>query len=159
MKKYIYSILSLVSILISCQKQTASNGLSPFYRITVNGTNIAVDACGTSDFVAEYQNDTAVFVAFGCGGQRTGFLLKGKIPDGTYELNNNNQAWFDYDGNKYTTDISHEGNITIRTVYYPGNGSSIPYVEGSVSFDAIDYNTGKTIKVSNGSFLLKNFNY
>lgn len=159
MKKYIYSVLSIAITLISCQKQTASNTLSPFYKINLNGTNIMVNACGTSDFVAEYQNDTAVYVGFGCGGQRAGFLLKGKIADGTYQLNNDNKAWYYLDENKYSTDISHNGIVTIRTVYYRGNGSSIPCIEGNISFEAIDISTGKSIKVTNGNFLLKKFNY
>jgi hypothetical protein len=159
MKKYIYSVLSLLIILISCQKQTVSKSLSPFYKLSLNGTNIAVYACGTSDYVAQYLNDTAVYVGFGCGGQRAGFFLKGKISDGTYQLNNDNKAWYHSDENKYSTDISHKGIVTIRTIYYRGTGSSIPCIEGNISFEAIEHSTGKTIKVTNGNFLLKKFNY
>ena len=38
-----------------------------------------IEACGTTDYVAQYLEDTAVFAAFGCAGQRAGFYLKGHI--------------------------------------------------------------------------------
>jgi hypothetical protein len=152
-------LLVLFTTVVSCNKEPVSKGLSPFYKLTVNGSKKSVHACGTSDHVAEYLKDTAVFAGFGCGGQRGGFSLKGLITDGTYHLDNMNQAWYDEGQIRYATDSLHQGSLTIRTKYYQAVGGSIPYIEGEIAFDAIDKNTGRTINVKNGTYLLKKFQY
>jgi hypothetical protein len=50
--------------------------------------------------------------------------------------------------------------LTIRSrIFELANGGHIPIVEGEFSFDAIDKNTGQKIKVTNGTYLLKKFQY
>ncbi len=76
----LFLLLFTISILVvSCDKEPVSKSFYPFYKLTVNGNKKSVDACGTSGHVAEYLKNTAVFVGFGCGGQRAGFYLKGRI--------------------------------------------------------------------------------
>ncbi|MCY7421596.1 MAG: hypothetical protein LH478_07615 [Chitinophagaceae bacterium] len=128
--------------------------------MTVNNELKRIAACGTSADVAEYLKDTAVFAAFGCGGQRAGFYLKGKISDGTYVLDNKNIAWFDLGPVSYQTDSLNKGVLTIKSrVFENTNGGRIPIVEGDFSFDAIDKNTLLKIKVTNGKYLLQKYQY
>src|SRR3954451_7700647 len=92
----LFPLLFVISILtVSCDKEPAFKSFHTFYKLTVNSSMESVDACGTSDHVAEYLKDTAVFVGFGCGGQRTGFYLNGHITDGTYHLDQINRAWYE----------------------------------------------------------------
>ena len=147
-------------MLTSCDKEKTSTRLNPFYKLKVNGNLKTIDACGTSDYVAEYLGDTVVFAAFGCGGQRAGFYLKGQIADGTYLLDNKNSAWFDEGAASYQTDSIHKGTLTITSrIFQLTNGGRIPIVEGTFSFDAIDKNTGQKIKVTSGQYLLKKYQY
>jgi hypothetical protein len=148
--------LFIAVLVASCNKVPKSKSFNPFYNLTVDGQKKSIGACGTTDYVAQYL-DTSVFAAFGCGGQRAGFHLKGNITDGTYQLNDKNMAWFDEGAMTYTTDGSHEGSLSIRTGSHKIDGSSIPFIEGEISFDAIDSNSGKTIRVTNGKYLLKKY--
>jgi len=153
-------ILFTVSIFASCKKENNSTGLDPFYKMTVNNDLKKIDACGTSDYIAQYLKDTVVFAAFGCGGERAGFYLHGQIIDGTYILDNKNSAWYDLGAASYQTDSLNKGMLTIRSrIFGLANGGQIPIAEGEFSFDAIDKNTGHKIKVTSGTYLLKKYQY
>lgn len=142
----------------SCIKQSSPTSLEPFYYLTVNNELKRIDACGTSDYVAQYLKDTAVFAAFGCGGERAGFYLIGQIADGSYPLGNKNSAWYDYGTASYQTDSLNKGMLTIKSrIFELANGGHIPIVEGEFSFNAIDKYTGQKIKVTNGKYLLKTY--
>jgi len=144
--KSFFSLIYIVIILTSCDKETKSTQLNPFYKLKVNGTLKRIDACGTSDYVAQYLKDTAIFAAFGCGGQRAGFYIKWKAGDGTYLLDNKNRAWFDEGGASYQTDSTNTGTLTITSrILELSNGGRIPIVEGAFSFEAIDTNTKQKI--------------
>jgi len=153
----VLQLLVIIVLLISCGKEPSSKSFSPYYKLTVNGSKKSVPACGTSDYVAEYLKDTAVFAGFRCGGTGGGFYLKGRIIDGTYPLSNTNQAWYNEGQMTYTTDSLNQGVLTIRMGNYEAVGGLIPYVEGEISFSAVDKNTGTTISVTNGKFLLKKY--
>jgi hypothetical protein len=60
---------------------------------------------------------------------------------------------------RYTTDSLRQGSLTIRTGYYQAVGGTIPYIEGEISFDAIDKSSGKIIKVTNGKYLLEKYQF
>ena len=157
--QHMFLFIAFCITLASCDKENISEQFNPFYKLTVNGNKKAIDACGTSDFVASYLKDTAVFAAFGCGGQRAGFYLKGQIIDGTYLLNDMNKAWFDDGAYSYSTDNLNGGTLTIKRGNFQAIGGLIPFVEGTFSFDAKEINTGKIIKVTSGKYLLKKFQY
>ena len=158
--KFFLILLYTTAILFSCKKENNSTSLDPFYNLKVNNDLKKINACGTSDYVAQYLKDTAVFAAFGCGGERAGFYLKGQISDGTYILDNKNSAWYDLRTVSYRTDSLNKGMLTIRSrIFEQANGGRIPIVEGEFSFDAIDKNTGQKIKVTNGTYLLKKYKY
>lgn len=162
MKTYfncITCLFILAIIFVSCNKEVTSKSLNPFFKVTVNGSKKSVPACGTSDHVVQYLSDTVVFTAFGCDGLRVGFYIKGRITDGTYHLDHLNKAWYDENTMRYSTDSLHQGTLTIRTVYFQAPGGIIPCVEGEISFDAIDKSSGRTIKVTNGKYLLKKYQY
>ena len=163
MKKNLICITLLFFILIlfsSCKKDGTSKGLDPYYKLYVNGNLKTIDACGSSDFVASYLKDTAVFAAFGCGGQRAGFYLKDRGLDGTYALDNKNSAWYDEGTATYQTDSLNKGSLTIKSSILPlSGGATAPVVEGTFSFDGIEKNTGQKIKVTSGKYLLKKYQY
>ncbi len=158
--KYFTVAFYFLALFSSCEKENTSAQLNPFYKLKVNGSLKTIDACGTSDYVAEYLKDTAVFAGFGCGGQRAGFYLKGQISDGTYLLDNKNSAWYDEGTASYQTDSINKGTLTITSsIFQLANGGRIPIVEGTLSFDAIDKNTSQKIKVTSGQYLLKKYQY
>jgi len=158
--KYLAIILYLLIGLSSCKKENIQTPqLNPFYNLKVNNNLKKIVACGTSDYVAEYLKDPAVFVGFGCGGQRAGFYLKGQILDGTYLLDNKNTAWYEEGTANYQTDSLNKGTLTITSsIFQLANGGRIPIVEGTFSFEAIDKNTEQKIKVTSGQYLLKKYN-
>jgi len=156
---YIFLFFTFTIILSSCAKESTSKQFEPFYKLTVNGNKKIIDACGTSDFVVSYLKDTAVYAAFGCGGQNAGFYLKGQISDGTYLLNERNKAWFADNTSSYSTDSVNVGTLTIKSGNFQAVGGQIPFIEGTFSFDAINKNTGQVIKVTSGKYLLKKFQY
>jgi hypothetical protein len=158
--KYFTISFYFLTLFSSCEKKYTSTQLNPFYKLKMNGVLKTIDACGTSDYVAEYLKDTAVFAGFGCGGQRAGFYLKGQTLDGTYLLDNKNSAWYDEGTASYQTDSLNKGTLTITSsIFQLANGGRIPIVEGTFSFDAIDKNTGQKIKVTSGKYLLKKYQY
>lgn len=156
--KSISLFVSINIVLSSCIKEAVSNQFDPFYNFNLNGTEKRINACGTSDFVAAYLKDTAVYASFSCG-QGAGFYLKGKILDGTYLLNDKNKAFYYDENNFYTTDILNVGTLTIKSGNWGVNGGSIPFVEGTFSFDAINKNTGQKVKITSGKYLLKKYQY
>ncbi len=159
LKSISFTSLVFTIFLVSCEKEHTSNQFNPYYRLIVNGNLKKIDACGSSSFVAEYLRDTAVFAAFGCAGVRAGFYLKGKISDGTYLLDNKNSAWFDEGGVSYATDSLNKGSLIIKSGNFQAAGGLIPFVEGTLSFDAIDKRTGQKVKVTDGKFFLKKSQY
>ncbi len=159
-QKNLIILFSLLALFYSCEKEKKSTQLNPFYKLKVNGSLKKIPACGTSTHVAEFLKDTAVFAAFGCGGQRAGFSLKGKGIDGIYILDNKNIAWYDESTTTYQTDSFNKGSLTIKSsIFQLANGGRIPVVEGIFSFDAIDKNTGQKIQVTSGQYLLKKYQY
>ena len=154
---YIFLLFLFSFLLTSCAKENTTKQFTPFYKLTVNGSQKIIDACGTTDYVASYLKDTTVFAAFGCGGQGAGFYLKGQSLDGTYLLNDKNKAWFDEGGASYITDNLNGGTLTIKSGNFKAIGGLIPFVEGSFSFDAINKSTGQKIKVTNGKYILKKY--
>jgi hypothetical protein len=158
--KYFPLLFYFIVILSSCVKENISKQFDPFYKLEVNGNLKRIEACGTSAYVAAYLGDTAVFVGFGCGGQRAGFYLKGQIIDGTYQISNKNSAWFDEGGTSYQTDSINKGTLTIKSGNFKARGGGIiPFVEGEFSFEAIDKNTLEKIKVTSGKYLLQKYQY
>jgi len=156
---YIFLFFAFCFLFTSCAKENISRQFSPFYKLTVNGSQKIIDACGTTDYVASYLKDTAVFATFGCGGQRAGFYIKGQILDGTYLLNDTNKAWFDDGPASYITDNLNAGTLTIKSGKFQAIGGLIPFVEGTFSFEAINKSTGQKIKVTNGTYILKKYQY
>lgn len=153
--KLISFLFFFITFLVSCEKNNSSQKFYPFYKATVNGNKLSVDACGTSTFVAEYLKDTAMFTSFGCRGQRAGFYLKGKITDGVYILDSINRAFYSIGAENYQTDNNNKGTITIRSGTFKNAGGPTPFIEGDFSFEAFDRNTGKKIKVTKGTYLFE----
>ncbi|MEO7445367.1 MAG: hypothetical protein ABIT96_10350 [Ferruginibacter sp.] len=153
--KYLTALLCTLIFLYSCKKEDNSNSFQPFYHLKVNNNLKKIYACGTSDYVAAYLRDTAVYAAFGCGGESAGFYLKGQIADGTYILGNKNIAFYATGATSYQTDSLNKGTLTIRSGTFVLANGIVPMVEGEFSFDAIDKNTGQIIKVTSGKYRLE----
>lgn len=152
-------MLASLTYLTSCEKEDNLNKENPYYRLKVDGKLKQVDACGSSAHVAEFLRDTAVFAGFGCGGVRAGLYLKGRIVDGIYPLDNKNVAWLDDGGINYITDETHKGSLELKNIDFQGVGAVIPFVKGTFYFDAVDKSSGKTVKVTAGSYLLRKYSY
>ena len=159
MKILFYSILCTLLFFCSCAPQLVTEEVSPYYMLTVDGKEIFVQACGTTEYSAKYLQDTAVVADFDCNGQGAGFHLRGPVGDGQYQLDHRNEAWYKDGGLSYITDSLHKGTLTIRTIPTPTSNFSQYHIEGEISFQAIDKNSGKTINVTNGKFLLRKVQY
>jgi hypothetical protein len=146
------------ALLLSCNKENKPASVDTFYMMKVNGELKRIRACGTTAHIVQYLADTAVFAAFGCGGERAGFYLKGRIQDGSYVLNDTSCAWYDLGAASYQTDGLNKGTLTIRSrLIELANGGYIPVEEGEFSFSAVDKNTGQRIKVTDGKYLLEKY--
>lgn len=154
-------LLAITVKIMSCHKEPASKGFSTFYKLIIDGKVKSVAACGSSGHIAQYLKDTAIFTGFGCGGRTAGFYLKGQLREGVYDLGSENQTWYTEGAASYTTDSAHGGSLTIRTKLYEreNGGPAIAYIEGELSFEAIDKNTGNTITVKNGKYRLERIYY
>ena len=153
---YMYTL----TIIFSCKKENNPTSFDPFYSMTFNNELKRIYACGTSNYIAQYLKDTAVYAAIGCGGERAGFYLEGQISDGSYILDNKNRAWYDNGTVSYQTDSLNKGMLTIKNrIFGLANGGHIPIVEGEFSFDAFDKKTGQKVKVTNGMYLLEKYQY
>jgi hypothetical protein len=147
---------TIILVFLSCNKDSSSKRFEPYYKVAINGKPENVYACGSSDYVCQFLRDTAMFVGIGCGGESAGFYLKGNITDGTYNLNNINQAF--YSSNQtgsYSTNYINTGALTITT----GNVNGTTTLKGSFEFKGIDTTTGDTLTFTNGSFLMKKVQY
>jgi hypothetical protein len=162
MKTLLTSLLIYALILVSliaCDKEQTSKKFYPSFKVEVNGQKQSIESCGTSNHVAQFLKDTAVFVGFGCGGKGIGFFLKGRIIDGTYPLDHNNQAWYESQHITYKTDSIRKGTVTIRTGSFQAPNGIIPYIEGEIAFEAINRTSGNIVKLTEGKFLLKKYAY
>ena len=158
--KYTIILLCLGFMLSHCSKQKADKHLNPYYKADINDKTKNVYACGSSGYVAEYLKDTAIFIGFGCGGERAGFYIKGEVKDGTYALGLSNTAFYGLEPANYVTDSTHNGTITIETNQHQNAiGNTILYIKGTFSFKAIDTTTGHTVSVENGEYLLEKRHY
>jgi hypothetical protein len=98
-----------------------------------------------------------MFTAIGCASERAGFFLKGKISDGTYILDNTNQAWYDNpdDFKSYRTNTSNTGTINLKSQ----NSRGLVTVQATFEFKAVDTTTGKILSIKSGSFLMQKRHY
>lgn len=149
--------LSFIILVSSCEKEPTRTQLYPYLKVKVNGKQQSIDACGTSSLVANYLSDTAIFSGIGCGGQGIGFYIKGRIRDGVYQLDHKNKAWYEENYITYNTDSLRKGTIIIRTKEFQAANGIIPYIEGEISFEAINQSTGKTIKLTGGKYKLQKY--
>ena len=152
-----FLIIGLISLtFFSCEKDSPSSKFSPFYKVTINGETKNVFACGTSAYVSEYLKDTAMYIGIQCGGQWAGFYLKGKISDGTYKLDNINQAFYGSNtlGN-YKTNAGNKGTLSITS----GKINNTIILKGVFEFQGIDTTTRNVLTIAKGSFLMEKVQY
>ncbi|HUQ96219.1 MAG TPA: DUF6252 family protein [Chitinophagaceae bacterium] len=155
-----FYIIFLVLLFSHCSKDNSNENLASYYKASINGKTKNVYACGTSGYIAEYVKDTAIFIGFGCGGERAGFYIKGKINDGTYALDFNNSAYYGLGNANYQTDRRHNGSITIESIQHKNAiGNTLSFIKGTFSFIAIDTTTGQTVTVKNGKYLFEKRQY
>lgn len=159
-KQLILIVISFL-IFVSCEKKPVTDKFQTYFNLKVNGKKKSVYACGTSTMIAEYiLKDTTIFVEFGCGGQRSGFYIKGHHEDGTYHFEGENSAWYHEAGASFQTTKNYKGTITIKSIYRRVSASAyISYISGNFSFDAIDPITNQIIHVSEGEYFLNKTEY
>lgn len=126
--------------------------------MNVNGKTTAIEACGSSAYVAESYKDTSMVIRISCG-TGAGFYLKEKIRDGSYNLSDKSIAFYSpLNASEYksynTTDL-YSGTLSITSVTYKNQ----PALKGSFQYTAIERNTGEIIEVTNGHFLLRMYKY
>jgi hypothetical protein len=159
-RSFVVTVVSTIWLLASCNKEPVESTPTYFFELTLDGKNTTIPACGSTDYVAQFLKDTALYSAFGCAGVSAGFYLAGKITDGNYTLDQKSQAWYSDGISSYATDSNHTGTLTIKTAYYDSRGDQlVPYVEGTFSFEGFDKMSGKIITVTNGRYRLKKYEY
>ena len=160
--KYLPLIMSLFILPISCKKET-NNKFEPYFRLKVNGNKESLGKCGFfagggGDFSCSISGDSVLLISVGCN-QTSGFFVKGDISNGTYQLDNKNQSWYNENSlKKYRTTINQRGSITIEKGTFQA-ASLIKTLKGSFSFNAIDTVSGQIINITNGDFLMERREY
>ena len=160
--KYLLIILTISILTISCKKET-NNKFEPYFKLKVNGNKTSLGSCGFfggggGEFSCSISGDSILFITVGCD-TKLGFLIRGGISDGTYQLDNKNQSWYE-DNNlkKFRTTINQKGNLTIVKGTFQSAGV-IQTLKGNFSFNAIDTLSGQLINITDGEFLMERREY
>ncbi len=157
-----YFLLILFNLpLVSCVKQeNQSKSFQGFYKLKFNGVNKSLYQCGLpsggGQFDCEFYKDTVLFIAVGCASEHSGFYLKGHISEGTYSLNNTNQAWYDNPSNfkEYKTTNNNTGSLTITKGILNDGYRTLNTLEGYFNYQAID-TSGIIVNVTEGHFIME----
>ncbi len=155
-------ISTFACVTVSCKKEQ-DNGFRDFFTCKVDGKKTSLSSCesfltggtGGGEFSCEVIGDSILFLKVGCN-TKCGFYLKQTIPNGTYQLNDKNQAWFgNYTAMYRTTDIN-KGTLTIKKSTFQSVGL-IKTIEGKFSFNAVDTSTGRIVRITDGEFLMERY--
>jgi hypothetical protein len=151
------------SLLLSCIKEQ-NNRFKPYFKLKANGKKESLNSCegfltggtGGGEFSCEIIGDSILFLKVGCE-IKSGFHLKERITNGTYQLDNKNQAWY---GSYYTklfrTSSVHKGILTIQKSTFQAVGL-INTLKGEFSFNGIDTASGHTVNIKRGEFLMQRY--
>ena len=98
-------ILAIFILAISCKKET-NNVFEPYFRLKVDGKKESLGSCGFFAGGGGYSScsingDSILLISVGCD-IKSGFFIKGNISNGTYQLDNKNQAWYEENSAKNT---------------------------------------------------------
>ena len=151
-------LLAVFILVISCKKET-NNVFERYFRLKVNGKKESLGSCGFFAGGGGYSScsingDSILLISVGCD-IKSGFFIKGNISNGTYQLDNKNQAWYEENSTKkYRTTINQKGNLIIQKGTFQSAGM-ITTLKGSFSFNAIDTVSGQVVNITNGEFLLE----
>ena len=103
--KNLLFILAIFILVISCKKET-NNVFEPYFRLKVDGKKESLGSCGFFAGGGGYSScsingDSILLISVGCD-IKSGFFIKGNISNGTYQLDNKNQAWYEENSAKNT---------------------------------------------------------
>ncbi|MDB5250032.1 MAG: hypothetical protein JWQ40_4426 [Segetibacter sp.] len=159
--KYLLLLTGLAAIILpGCEKEQNRQLLNGYFKYTVKGAESRIiDGFGLNNntFECYFRGDTALYVSVSKVYEMAGFFIKSdSIKDGTYILDNNNRAYYadPKDRRRYTTNNSFKGTVTIKKSTFQAK-TILPTLEGQFSFNAVDTATGKSLSITNGSFLME----
>lgn len=159
--KFTILCLSIVSLsFIGCTKEQNRKALGAFFKYEVDGSpRMYKDEILLKDntFDCYIKDDTLLYIHATRVYEGGGFIIKlHESKDGSFELDGKQKGFYeDKQFNKiYYTNSNFRGNLTIKKGTFKG-ASTINTLEGTFAYDAVDATTGKSFKITNGSFLME----
>jgi hypothetical protein len=158
--KFFLPLFSLITLLLSCEKQQNQKMLGSYLNFEVNGVKKSfspADILNNNHFECQIKGDTSLNINVSQLFEGAGFTIKNNgVKDGTYELDNNNKAYYTNpkDFKRYSTNLGYKGTLTIKKNTFKAK-TLLNTLEGQFSFVGEDTLTHKTFKITNGSFLME----
>ena len=159
--KYIFFILFTSTLFAGCKKEQDKKLLGGYFKFTVNGGAEKKIENGSglyeNTFSCELFGDTALYINILKSYEGIGFYIKAsKINNGTYTFNQINRAYYTNpeDYKRYNTDATHTGQATIQRGTFQAT-SLLNTMQGTFNFTLVDTFSGKSIDITNGSFLME----
>lgn len=153
--------LSLFSLFfISCQKEQNRKSLNAFFKYDVNGSSRVYKdeiLLKENTFECYIKNDTLLYIHATKGYEGGGFILKlHNSKEGLFNLDGTQKGFYeDKQSNKiYYTNHKYKGIINFKTGTFTG-ATTINTLEGNFEYEAVDASSGKSYKITNGTFLME----
>jgi hypothetical protein len=153
--------LGLLSLLfISCQKEQNRKALNAYFKYEVNGSpRVYKDEIllRENTFDCYIKNDTLLYIHATRVYEGGGFIIKlHEAKEGTFYLDGTQKGFYeDKQFNKiYYTNNKYKGTLNIKRGTFTG-ATTINTLEGTFEYEAVDASSGKTYKITNGSFLME----
>ncbi len=155
------SYFLLFSILFAgCKKEQDKKLLGGYFNYTIDGVERKIEngsGLYENTFSCELFGDTALYVNILKSYEGAGFYMKAnKIANGTYNFNTINRAYYTnpLDYKRYNTDATHTGQAIIQKGTFQAT-SVLNTLQGTFSYQVVDTASGKSINITNGSFLME----
>ncbi|MDB5193074.1 MAG: hypothetical protein JWQ96_2637 [Segetibacter sp.] len=161
MKKIVLSLLVPSFLFLSCEKEANRKLLDGYFSYEANGvkTKIVNDntIIGTNLFNCTLSGDSLLTITVAQSFAGGGFVIRtNNVHNGSYELNADNKGYYNNpkDYKRYTTNNNYKGILTIKKGTFQAK-TLLQTVEGTFSFEGVDPLNSKTVKVTNGKFLME----
>jgi hypothetical protein len=155
--------LSLVSIIFSaCTKEANRKALKGYFNYEVSGKKISIgDEILLQDntFECTIMGDSVIYIHATKVYHGAGFIVRlkeGIGKDGMYSLDSYNKGFYENadDIRIYYTNDNFKGTLNLKNGTFQGK-TLINTLQGTFEFEGVDVTTGKSFKVTNGSFLME----
>jgi hypothetical protein len=154
--------LLIAFFFMGCTKEANRKALNGYFNYEVGGKKVMIkDEILLQDntFECTLIGDTVLYIHATKVYNGAGFIVRlkeGIDKDGTYPLDSYHKGFYESAEDKriYYTNNDYKGTLNVRNGTFQGK-TIIRTVTGTFQFEGVDVTTGKSFKVTNGSFLME----